>query len=132
VEESGEGTSLMHAWEGSTCVLIVDAVRSGRPPGTLERIDVSSGRIPKTVSPFSSHAFGVAEAVEMGRELQKLPPKVCLYGIEGESFEAGVGLSEEVVRSLPHLLSMIELDLKVAIAYYGATQSEESTHRREV
>ena len=36
------------------------------------------------------------EAVELARELDRLPRRLVVYGIEGESFEAGEGLSPAV------------------------------------
>jgi len=110
VEASGEGASLLEIWKGAPGVIIVDAI-NGPMPGDIHRFDVSATRIPKSLSLFSSHAFGVAEAIEMARELHELPPVAILYGIEGEAFEPGVGLSDSVLRSLLQLLGMIEQDL---------------------
>lgn len=110
VEASGEGATLMDAWKGADEVIIVDAIQ-GSEPGEIHRIDASISRIPKALSLFSSHAFGVADAIEMARELHQLPPVTILYGIEGEAFDPGVGLSDSVLKSLPRLLAMIEQDL---------------------
>ncbi len=110
IEASGEGASLMDAWNGADEVIIVDAM-AGPEPGEIHRIDASSSRIPKNLTLFSSHAFGVADAIEMARELHQLPPVTILYGIEGEAFDPGVGLSDSVLKSLPKLLAMIEQDL---------------------
>ncbi len=110
VEASGEGASLMGAWKGADEAIIIDAM-SGPEPGEIHRMDASSANLPKGLALFSSHAFGVAEAVEMARELHQLPPVVILYGIEGECFDPGVGLSDSVVKSLPKLLGMIEEDI---------------------
>jgi len=107
VEASGEGASLMDAWKGAEKVIIIDAM-AGPEPGEIHRIDASSSRIPKDLSLFSSHAFGVADAIEMARELRELPPVAILYGIEGEAFDPGVGLSDSVLKSLTKLLAMIE------------------------
>jgi hydrogenase maturation protease len=113
VEASGEGASLMDAWKGADEVIIVDAM-SGPEPGEIHRIDASASHIPKSLSLFSSHAFGVPDAIEMARELHELPPVTILYGIEGEAFDPGVGLSDSVLKSLPKLLAMIEQDLCAA------------------
>jgi hydrogenase maturation protease len=110
-EESGEGTSLMQAWSGASGVLLVDAVLSGEPPGFVHRLDAARNAVPRHFFHYSSHAFGVAEAIEMARTLHELPPIALLYGIEGEVFEPGVGLSNIVLRSVPVLISMIESDL---------------------
>lgn len=110
VEASGEGASLMDAWKGADEVIIVDAMQ-GPEPGEIHRIDASSTRIPKNLTLFSSHVFGVVDAIEMARELRELPAVTILYGIEGEAFDPGVGLSDSVLKSLPKLLAMIEQDL---------------------
>ncbi len=96
MEHSGEGASLMETWAESEAVIILDAVQSGAEPGTLHRLDTSQERIPSKFFHASSHAFSVAEAVELSRALGTLPEVVLLYGVEGRTFEAGAGLSEEV------------------------------------
>ncbi|NUN96465.1 MAG: hydrogenase maturation protease [Candidatus Omnitrophica bacterium] len=95
-EHSGEGAGLMEEWVGHDAVIILDAVRSGSPPGTIHRLDASREAIPSRFFHASSHAFSVAEAVELSRALGALPEVVLLYGIEGREFAAGAGLSEEV------------------------------------
>lgn len=112
LEQSGEGTNLMDAWKDARCVMIIDAVSSSATPGDLHRLDASREVIPKRLFHYSSHAFGVAEAIEMARALGELPPVAILYGIEGETFEAGIGLSESVIRQIPGLIAMIFEDLK--------------------
>jgi hydrogenase maturation protease len=111
VEASGEGASLIDSWKGAEHVIVVDAVNGSRP-GEIHRIDASVSSIPKGLSLFSSHAFGVAEAIEMARALHQLPPVMILYGIEGEAFEPGIGLTDSVLKSLPQLIAMIEQDLE--------------------
>ncbi len=112
VEHSGEGMSLMEAWGGAGRVILVDALNSGDLPGSIHRLNAGSSRIPRRFFHYSSHAFGVAEAIELARELDRLPPTTLVYGIDGAVFEAGVGLSDPVLRSIPLLLHMIEEDLR--------------------
>ncbi len=122
VEASGEGTSLIAAWRDVAHVFLVDAVSSKAPVGTLHRVDAVRDNIPKKMFASSSHQFGVAEAVAMSKELNQLPETLILYGIEAESFEPGVGLSELVVRSVPDLLHLIEHDLEVLAEQHGAIE----------
>lgn len=111
LETSGEGTSLMEAWRGYDRVMIVDAICSGATRGAVHRIDVAARLIPRGMFRFSSHSFGVGEAIEMARELKLLPRVLLLYGIEGCQFDTGTGLSNDVVRSMPRLLRLIEGDI---------------------
>ncbi len=95
-EESGEGASLMAAWQGAESVVLVDAVSSGAPPGTIHRLDANAAKMPGRLFRGSTHAFSVAEAIELARTLNQLPPNLLVLGIEGQDFSAGVGLSSEV------------------------------------
>ena len=96
LEETGEGASLLESWQDADTVILIDAVQSGAAPGTVHRLDASAKPIAREFFRFSTHAFGLAEAVELARALGRLPPRLIVYGIEGKSFEAGVGLSPEV------------------------------------
>ena len=92
----GEGTQLMARWPGWRRVYIVDAAHSGAAAGTLHRIDAGRTVVPTNLFYYSTHRFGVAEAVEMARALGGLPETLRLYGIEGADFSAGEGLSPAV------------------------------------
>jgi hydrogenase maturation protease len=116
IEESGEATSLMRAWEGYRHVFIIDAVRSSKASGSVHVIDALSEAVPSHFFASSSHHLGIAEAIEMARKLNRLPKTLKLYGIEGETMEAGVGLSEPVVRSMADLLHLLEDDIRSTVA----------------
>jgi len=111
VEESGEGAALMQRWRGAHAVLLVDAMCSSEPYGSLHRFDVSTSPLPRSSFQYSTHAFGLVEGVEMARELKQLPPTLIVYGIVGQSFASGEGLSDPVVKAVPGLLAMIERDI---------------------
>ena len=96
IEESGEGAALLELWKAAASVFLVDAVESGAPPGTIHRIDANAAPLPSRFFHCSTHAFGVAGAVELARVWNILPPRLIVYGIEGRSFSAGTGLSAEV------------------------------------
>lgn len=96
VEASGEGTELMAMWEDASHVILIDAVRAGDAPGTVIRIDASRDRVPSDLFHYSTHAFSVAEAIEMARALGTLPPSVIVFGVVGESFKSGETLSPAV------------------------------------
>src|SRR5689334_13567179 len=92
-EESGEGAALMQAWAGATLAIICDAMFSGAQPGAIRRIAAHQEAVPAGLYNYSSHAFSLAEAVELARALGELPQQIVIYGIEGRVFAAGIGLS---------------------------------------
>jgi hydrogenase maturation protease len=104
LEESGEGAALIDSWKGATWVMLVDAVHSGAPPGTIHCFDARAAQIPTGFFHYSTHAFSLAEAIELGRSLNQLPPHLMVYGIEGENFAAGVGLSHPVEQAVEQVV----------------------------
>ena len=99
IESSGEGVGLIHAWRGASAVILIDAVQSGGAPGSVHCFSAHSYPMPLRFFRYSTHAFSIAEAVELARAIHQLPPQFIVYGIEGESFEAGIGLSPNVARA---------------------------------
>ncbi len=112
VEQDGEGTALLEVWEGADLVILVDAVASGAAPGTVHRFDAAEGPLPATLARGSTHAMGVAEAVELARALGQLPRRLLVYGIEGEHFSPGVGLSARVREAVDRVVASILQDLR--------------------
>jgi len=112
IEESGEGAVLMESWKDVEAVVLVDAVSSGGKPGTVHRFDAHNDVIPSRFFRYSTHAFSVAEAVELARVMKRLPSKMIIYGIEGKNFQAGVGLSPEVQQSVPTVIQSIIQDVE--------------------
>jgi hydrogenase maturation protease len=112
VEESGEGAALIEAWKGADFVIAIDAAYSGGAPGSIHRFDAESQPIPSRFFHYSTHAFSIAEAVELARALNQLPAKLVVYGIEGKTFDAGAGLSLEVEGAAAELVSWVEEELR--------------------
>ncbi len=115
LEESGEGAALIEAWKGATWVMLVDAVRSGAPPGTIHRLDARAAPVPTGFFHYSTHAFSVAEAVELARSLDQLPAHLIVYGIEGENFTAGVELSSAVKQAVEAVVERARIEVREAI-----------------
>ena len=111
IEQSGDGVALMESWENADTVILIDAVHSGAQPGTIHRFDVHTQTIPTKFFHYSTHAFGIAEAIELARTLKQLPPHLIVYGIEGKCFEAGIGLCWEVEKSAQEVVKRVQQDI---------------------
>ena len=97
LEMGGDCTASIDLWETAGTVIIVDAAHSGSLPGTVFRFDAREGPIPSgLLREFSTHALGVAACIELARELNKLPPQLIVYAIEGHDFTAGAQISRDV------------------------------------
>lgn len=121
-EHGGEGTSLLDALSGADDVILVDALNSGAQPGTIVRFCVHNTPLPTGQFGRSTHAFGVAEAVELARSLGQLPARCTVYGIEGASFEWGMGLTPAVEKAARRLADEIARQLREEQAAWLSSQ----------
>ena len=107
---AGEASELIGAWSGGDDVIVIDAVVTGAPVGT---VNVWDGRQPLEYgkSSGSTHGLGVAEAIELARTINCLPARLRVYGIEGRRFEIGSGVSPEVERAVEEVVRRIVGDV---------------------
>lgn len=107
-EHGGEADGLLALWEGAAGAVIVDAVRTGTSaPGTIMRFDAVSAPLPAALARPVGHSIGLAEALELGRVLERLPPAAVVFGIEGQRFGLGEGLSAAVARAIGPLARIV-------------------------
>ncbi len=111
IEHCGEGASLMDMWRTYDHVVLIDAAHSGAPTGTIHRFAAHCQRIPSRFFNYSTHAFSVAEAIEMARALDTLPAELYLFGIEGQDFSSGQELTPVVRAAADRVIHVIETTL---------------------
>lgn len=118
VEADGEPARLVEAWDNADLVILVDAVRSGAPPGTCHRLVVESGEKTTELGGFgsttSSHGAGVAEAWALGAALGRTPRRLVVLGVEGGCFEPGHGLSDAVARTVAEAARSVQDEIAAA------------------
>ena len=96
LEHEGDPSWLVETWSDARRVFIVDAVASGASPGTVHRFDAAVDPPRAEFAHRGTHAVSVADAIELGRALDRLPGRLVVYGIEGSRFEAGIGMTASV------------------------------------
>jgi hydrogenase maturation protease len=107
VVQHEDPASLMDLWPGSALVVVSDAIRSGQPPGTVRVLDARTGPLRIGTGAASTHEFGLAEAVELARALDRLPPQLIVVGIEARQFEFGTPLSPAVAAAVEAAASTV-------------------------
>jgi len=105
--QSGDGVALMDTWKDWNCAILIDAVSSGQPPGTIHFLDANEKPIPSKFFSCSTHNMGIAEAVELSRSFEQLPKNLSILGIEGKDFSPGEGLSKEIEEALDQAINKI-------------------------
>lgn len=105
------GIRLMEAMAGFRRAVVVDAMLSGAPPGTVRRFDPRD--FVTTKNTFSSHDTDFATAYDLGRMTGvPLPEQVSFWGIEAREFDLfGERFTDEVAAALPEAVKLIVAEI---------------------
>ena len=99
-------SNLVTLWADEQDVTVVDATISGARPGTITRFDGLTDELPSGAF-RSTHSFGLAESVELGKALGRLPRRLTIYGIEAGSLTHGEPLSSQVRSAVEKLAAAL-------------------------
>jgi hydrogenase maturation protease len=112
VECVGDELGLLDLWDGGELVVVVDGVRSGRPPGTVHRWEVGHDRLPTSASTTSTHGLSLGEAFALGASVGRLPRRLVLVGIEVERFGVGDPMSAPVAAAVDEAARQVAVELR--------------------
>ena len=108
---AGEPVALLELLDRAGAAVIVDAALSGTvAPGAVHRVDVSRTALPQQLTRGSTHLLGLGEAIELGRVLGRLPPRLVVYAVEGADFSVGVGLSPPVAAAIDAVVQAVRAE----------------------
>lgn len=110
VECASDLTELLDLWNGWDDVIVVDGVRSGRPVGTVVRLEVGPRGLP-ALGPTSTHGLSLSEAVGLGQALGRFPRRLVIYGIEVGEVGLREGLTAPVARAVAEATTQIADEL---------------------
>ena len=99
--------NLHECWGEYDSVILIDAVSSGSPPGTIFRFDPTMCPLPVSMFHTSTHSVGIGEAIEFARVMERIPRSILVYGIEGANFLPGEGLSPRVHSAVESLSDIV-------------------------
>jgi hydrogenase maturation protease len=127
LECTGDILALIEEWRGFSKVIVVDAVASAGELGRIHRFELGDRPFPVAFTAPSTHAFGLAQTIELARSLKRLPGDLVAYLVEGERFATGVrlsppvaeavgGVTERIIAELSRISAAHEAELGVADA----------------
>ncbi|MGB0671790.1 MAG: hydrogenase maturation protease [Rhodospirillales bacterium] len=103
-EYDGEALGLLALLEGRDA-LVIDAARADLTPGTLLDWDALAEPWPGEAALHSSHQWGLAEALSLGRDLGRLPTRLRVLAVVGGDFGWGTDLSPEVAEKVDDVVA---------------------------
>ena len=105
------GLDLLPYLDDADTLLVIDAIQSGQPPGSLLRLEGEA--IPAALAvKISVHQVGLQELLATSRLEGTLPRRVVLWGIEPAAIEWGLELSPSVAASLDELVDAVAQELR--------------------
>jgi hydrogenase maturation protease len=94
-------------------VIVIDAVRGGSAPGTIYKFDATLLEGEKT-TPFcdtSLHEIGLRESLAIAKLSGERIPPITIIGIEPETIEPGIELSDTLKKKIPEIVSLVKSEL---------------------
>jgi hydrogenase maturation protease len=101
---------LLGRFDGVDLAVVVDAVRSGAPVGSVRvfEIELGSGHEDEVgVAMTSTHGIGLVGVVRLARAVGRAPRRLAVVMIEGEVFDLGREMSDAVVAAVPEAVSAV-------------------------
>jgi hydrogenase maturation protease len=103
------GLDVLERLTGMDAAILVDALQTGAPPGSLFSLE------PRDLAAFgldsgTAHGWGVAETLQLGLALQPALQScwITLIGISGQDFQLGTDLSPALRGALAHAAERIQ------------------------
>jgi hydrogenase maturation protease len=100
VDGGTQGLALLGQLSGRQALIIVDAMRTGAPPGTIHRLTWNELREVTPKRGNSGHEGNAGELLAAAQLIDQLPDRLFLVGVEPEKIETGVGLSAPVQEAM--------------------------------
>jgi hydrogenase maturation protease len=104
------GLDLLQFLEGVDHLVIIDAAKLGKAPGSIARME--GDQVPAYLAlKTSPHEIGLPELLFTARLTDIYPPKVVVLGIQPESIETALGLTPAVAAHLDELVEMVAVEV---------------------
>ena len=111
IDGGTKGLDLLPLFENRDRVLIIDAANFNKPAGTIDIIE--GDKIPAFLSTkLSVHQIGLPDMLFAAKLMEIMPDKISLVGIQPESMETRVELSDTVKDRMPEYMDAILGKLK--------------------
>lgn len=109
----GDAAALLEAWGDRSDVVLVDAMVSGAPPGTVLRLDLRQDALAPSATLHSTHALSITDAVQLAEALDRLPQHLVLYAVEAADVGYGEELSADVASVVEPLARRLAAELSL-------------------
>ena len=104
------GLDLLPRFEGIQRLIVVDAIETGKEPGTLVRL--AGDDVPIALeTKLSPHQMGMKDLLAVARLMDCLPDEVLLLGMQPACLEMGTELSPVIEANIPALVDVVRKEI---------------------
>jgi len=105
------GIELLRHIQGRDYLIIIDAMTFDQQPGTVYRVENED--VPAVFrTRISPHQLGLSDLLAAAMLTEGLPANLVLFGVEPESVDIGLELTETVESSLDKLITAVVEELR--------------------
>lgn len=111
IDGGTKGLDLLPLFENREKVLLIDAANFNKPAGTIDIVE--GDKIPAFLSTkLSVHQIGVPDMLFAAKLMEIMPDKISFVGIQPESMETKVEMSDTLNNKMPEFMNAIIGKLK--------------------
>ncbi|MEE9370137.1 MAG: HyaD/HybD family hydrogenase maturation endopeptidase [Sedimentisphaerales bacterium] len=112
------GLDILLLQEGLDKLVVIDALKAGRKPGTIYRAQFSGkDRLTEVFSreegsKISLHQIGLLDALAAARRMNYAPKEIVIIGVEPGEVDYGLELTDEVKQRVPEIVNVVLKEIK--------------------
>jgi hydrogenase maturation protease len=104
------GMELLEPLSGVDLLVVLDAVKSGRPVGTI--VKITGDEVPVLFrSKLSPHQIGLCDVLASLELIGDKPKDMVLIGVEPDSLELGLEMTPAIAARVPEMVDMVVAEL---------------------
>lgn len=111
VDAGTGGMSVLHYIANRKKAVIVDCALMNTEPGTIKRFTPDQVKTVKELAHLSLHETDILKVIELSKQLGECPGQVIFFGIEPQTVEQRIGLSDLLTKKLDDYVATISKEL---------------------
>ncbi len=112
--------TLLEYFQGASKLVVVDALKSGNPPGTVSKYSIAPREDTLTQLP-SLHGLQLFDLFDLAKQAGLLSCPVIIVGVEPKDCSPGEEMSEELADALPRAVDEVIKELRIGLPKTSST-----------
>jgi hydrogenase maturation protease len=116
------GLDILLSQEGPYRLVVIDAMKAGKEPGTIYRTRLKADEIDRLTEIFSEkqqsrislHQVGLIDALLVAEKTNCAPKEITIIGIEPKEMDEGLEPTGEVKQRIPEIINTVLEEIKDA------------------